>query len=83
MARLIDNTSKDLIRRYHVIAHRITQHKDSTNMGHSVIVAQMSAQEVAMLEGELKEIKIKMSLMGIAEPPSFAAVSHLGTRVNL
>lgn len=28
----------------------------------------MNAHEVAMLEGELKEIKIKMSLMGIPEP---------------
>lgn len=67
MARLIDNTSKDLIRKYHAIQHRIGQYYNSTYED-AVLVAQMNSHEVAMLEGQLKEIKIKMSLMGIDEP---------------
>ena len=67
MARLLGNTSKDLIRRYHAITHRIGQYYNSTYED-AVLVAQMNSHEVTMLEGELKEIKIKMSLMGITEP---------------
>lgn len=67
MARLLGNTSKDLIRRYYAIQHRIGQYYNSTYED-AVLVAQMNSHEVAMLEGELKEIKIKMNLMGIAEP---------------
>ena len=68
MARLKGSTSKDLIRRYHAIHQRLTQHHHPYDQEHIVLVAQMNEAEVAMLEGELKEIKIKMSLMGIAEP---------------
>ena len=68
MARLKGNTSNDLIRRYHAIHHRLTQHHHPYDQDHIVLVAQMNEAEVTMLEGELKEIKIKMSLMGIAEP---------------
>ena len=64
---MIDNTRKELFRRYHAITHRIGQYYNST-YEQAVLVAQMNAHEVAMLEGELKEIKIKMSLMGIPEP---------------
>ena len=67
MTRLLGSTSKDLIRRYHAIQHRIGQYYNSTYED-AVLVAQMNSHEVAMLEGELKEIKIKMSLMGIPEP---------------
>lgn len=67
MARLLGSTSKDLIRRYHAIQHRIGQYYNSTYED-AVLVTQMNSHEVAMLEGELKEIKIKMSLMGITEP---------------
>ena len=67
MTRLLGNTSKDLIRRYHAITHRIGQYYNYTYED-AVLVAQMNSHEVAMLEGELKEIKIKMSLMGITEP---------------
>ena len=67
MARLLGNTSKDLIRRYYAIQYRIGQYYNSTYED-AVLVAQMNEAEVAILEGELKEIKIKMSLMGIAEP---------------
>lgn len=68
MARLLGNTSKDLIRRYHAIWHRLIQHHHPYDQEHFVLVAQMNEAEVAMLEGELKEIKIKLNLMGIDEP---------------
>lgn len=67
MARLVDGTKVSLIRRYHAIKHRIGQYYNSTYED-AVLVAQMNSHEVAMLEGELKEIKIKMSLMEIPEP---------------
>ena len=65
--RLIDQSKQALLRRYHALTHRIGEYYNS-HYEITALAAQMNAYEVAMLEGELKEIKIKMNLLGIDEP---------------